>query len=109
ETELAAYPQRHVRDPPCVRVCVLVLGLERVRERLDRGEERPLELAEGERVRDRELGLVRDAAEQLELSLAVLVGRERLDADRPGPAVDRERRDRVDPGPTGPSVLARFA
>ena len=57
------------RDPARVRVTCTRRGLERVRERLDGREERPLERLEAGGVLDRELGLVREAAEQLELAL----------------------------------------
>ena len=43
EAELGADLEREVGDPARVRRRVLVVRLERVRERLDRGEERPLE------------------------------------------------------------------
>jgi hypothetical protein len=48
---------------------VLVVRLERVRERLDRRDERLLQALEAASVRDRELRLVRDAAEEAQLAL----------------------------------------
>ena len=78
EAELAADLDRHVADPARVRRRVRVLRLERVRERLDRREERPLERREAPRVRDREPCLARDPGEQLELA----AGDVRLDLDR---------------------------
>ena len=51
----------HVPDPAGVRRGVLVLRLERVRERLDGREERSLERLERERVRERHLRLAGDA------------------------------------------------
>src|SRR5438876_3346635 len=60
EAEGLADLHRHVADPARVRRRVLVVRLERVRERLDGGEERALEALEVARVRDRELRLVGD-------------------------------------------------
>ena len=70
EPELVADAQREVGDPARVRRGVLVVRLERVRERLDRRDERLLEALVVARVRDRELRLVREAAEQAQLALA---------------------------------------
>ena len=86
--------QRQVRDPAGVRGRVLVVRLERVRERLDRLEERPLEVVEAPGVRQCELGLVRDSREQAKLSL--VEGAVRRSADRNAAetaAVQRQRRD----------------
>ncbi len=73
---------------------VLVVRLERVRERLDGRDERALETLEVARVRDRELRLVGETAEQAQLSLAEVSGRDSRDdaADATG---DDERRDRI--------------
>ena len=73
---------------------VLVVCLERVRERLDRRDERLLEPFVVARVRDRELRLVREAAEQAQLALAEVVGGKRGD-DAADAAVHLDRRDRV--------------
>ena len=66
---------------------VLVVRLERVRERLDGGDERPLEPFVARGVRDRELRLVRDAAEQRELALAEVAPLDERN-DATGAAVD---------------------
>src|SRR3954470_23464035 len=64
EPELAADAQRQIGDPTRVRRRVLVVGLERVRERLDRRDERTLEAFEVARVRDRKVRLSRETAEE---------------------------------------------
>ena len=94
EAELAADAQREVGDPARVRRRVLVVRLERVRERLDGRDERPLEPFVVGRVRDRELRLVREPAEQPQLALAEVALRDRGDDAAAAPA-DDERRDRV--------------
>ena len=96
EAELLADADRQVGDPARVRGRVLVVGLERVRQRLDRGEEGPLHALEAGRVRDREPGLVREPAEQLQLALADVVVGARGDGDRARAAFDDERRDGED-------------
>ena len=73
EAELAADAEREIGDPARVRRGVLVVRLERVRERLDRRDEAALERLEVRRVRDRELRLVREAGEQPQLTLAEVV------------------------------------
>src|SRR5207302_6292226 len=95
ETELAANAQREVGDPPRVRRGVLVVRLERVREGLDGGDERALESLVVARACDRELRLVREAAEEAQLAVSVvaLFG-ERRD-DEGTAAFDVERCDRV--------------
>ena len=95
ETELAADAHRHVGDPARVRRRVLVSRLERVRERLDRGEECALEAREAGRVRDRELRLVCETAEQLQLAVAVLGLGAEGDRDRAPASLEGERRDDV--------------
>ena len=69
EPELLADLQREVGDPACVRRGVLVVGLERVRERLDGGEERALQRLVARRRLEGEPRLSRDAREQLELAI----------------------------------------
>ncbi len=93
EAELLADEQRRVGDPAGVGGRVLVACLEGVRERLDRREEGALEALEAGRVRDRELGLVRQPAEEVELAAAVLDVGMSSDGDRAPAALDDERRD----------------
>ena len=73
---------------------VLVVRLERVGERLDGGDERPLEPLVARGIGDRELRLLREAAEQRELALAEVVPLDERD-EAACAAVDVERRDRV--------------
>ena len=73
QPQLGADAEREIGDPARVLRRVLVVRLERVRKRLDGGDERPLEPLVAARVRDRQLRLVRDAAEQTQLALAELV------------------------------------
>src|SRR4051794_22777327 len=95
ETDLLADLEREVRDPARMRRRVLVVRLECVRQRLDRGEERVLEAREVARVRDRELRLVRETGEKPQLALAeCLLGGARNARDDAAAtvAVERERR-----------------
>ena len=91
EPELLADLDRHVADPAGMRRRVLVLRLERVRERLDGGEERPLEALERERVRERELRLRRDAGEEVELPVAQASSSSSASEREALPAVERDR------------------
>ena len=75
EPEARADLQRRVRDPPRVRRGVLVVRFERVREGLDRRDERRLEALEAAGVGDRELRLMRETREQAGLVLVQLVRR----------------------------------
>src|SRR5262252_4927504 len=70
ETELPAHSQREIRDPARVGGGVLVVRLERVGERLDRGDERALETLVARGVVDRQLRLLSQAAEESELALS---------------------------------------
>src|SRR6202008_39954 len=70
EAELAADTQREVGDPAGVGRRVLVVRLDCVRKRLDGGDEGALETLVARGVRDRELRLLRDAAEQPQLALS---------------------------------------
>src|SRR5439155_9613688 len=79
--------------PASVRGRVLVLGLERVGERLDRGEERALETLEVARVRERQARLVREAAEQPQLAVAELLVADGRDDAAAARALDRQRRE----------------
>ena len=101
EPELGADLERGVRDPARMRGRVLVARLERVRERLDRGEERALERLEARRVRDRELGLVGETAQELELALGEWDLRRRRRLRSAPAAVHMERGDRVGARPAG--------
>ena len=103
ETQLGADAEREIRDPARMLRRVLVVRLERVRKRLDRGHERALEPFVAAGVRDRELRLVGDAAEQPQLALAELVGVD-LGEDGAGAALDLEPRDGV--GGTGRDRIA---
>jgi len=94
ETELAADAQREVLDPAGVLRRVLVVRLESIGERLDRGDECPLETLVARGVGDRELRLLREAAEQPELAVPEAVPLDERD-EAAGAAVDVERRDRV--------------
>src|SRR5439155_8694755 len=79
EPETAADAKREVGVAPRVRRGVLLVRLERVRERLDGRDERALEPFVVARVRDRELGLVRETAEEAQLLLAAVVADEHRD------------------------------
>src|SRR6266487_3557691 len=70
---------------------VLVVRLERVGERLDSGDECPLQARVARGVGDRELRLLRETTEQRELALPEVVPRD----EATYAAVDVERRDRV--------------
>ena len=70
ELERAADTQREIRDPARMRRRVLVVRLQRVGERLDGRNETPFEPFVVVGVRDREPGLVREAAEHAQLPLA---------------------------------------
>ena len=70
ETERLADLEREVGDPACMGRDVRVACLERVRERLDRRQERALEALVVEGVLKGELRLPREPAEELELALA---------------------------------------
>ena len=94
EAEFPADPQREIRDPARVGRRVLVVRLERVGERLDGGDERPLETLVTRGVRDRELRLLCETAEQGELALSEVVPLHERD-EAAHAAVDGERRDRV--------------
>ena len=63
ETRFLPHPQGEVGDPARVGRRVLVVRLERVRKRLDRRHEAPLEALVVRGVRDRKLGLVREATQ----------------------------------------------
>ena len=95
EGKLAADAEREIGDPARVRRRVLVVRLERVRERFDGRDERVLQAFEAARVRDREARLVREAAEQPQLALAehAVVGEHGDDEAGARPHV--ERRERV--------------
>src|SRR5262249_45547816 len=81
KADLAADTKREIGDPACVRRGVLVVRLECVRKRLDRLDEAALEILVVRCVRDREAGLVREAAEETELALAeIAFGQRRDDA-----------------------------
>src|SRR6266581_2859964 len=69
--EPEAFPdlQREVGDPPRVIRRVLVVGLERVRQRLHGLQEGRLERLEACRVRQSQLRLMRDPAEQVQVPL----------------------------------------
>src|SRR5690242_580937 len=88
EPELAADAERQVGDPARVRRRVLVIRLERIRERLDRGDEGALETFEVRRVRNCEVRLARETAEQAQLALAEV-------------GVRRERRNHATPASVG--------
>src|SRR5579862_3298316 len=68
--------------------------IERARERFDCGDERPLEPFVARGIRDRELRLLRDAAEQAKLAIAEVLALDESD-DAAGTPVDLERRHRV--------------
>src|SRR5262249_47278559 len=70
ESELPTDPQREIRDPAGVCGRVLVVRLERVGQRFDSGHERALEALVARGICDRELRLLREAAEQRELPLS---------------------------------------
>jgi hypothetical protein len=70
QAELSPDPQGEIRDPACVGGRVLVVRLESVGERLDRGDEGALEALVARGVGDGELRLLREAAEQCKLALA---------------------------------------
>src|SRR5205823_2829736 len=96
ETHLAPDLDREIADPAGVRRRVLVVRLEGVRERLDGRDERVLERLEVARVRERELRLMGEPAEQPQLPLAegAALGRNGGDDAPAAPAVERQRRDR---------------
>ena len=99
ERELAADEQRHVGDPAGVRRRVLVVRLERVRERRDGRHERALEALVVLGALDRELRLVGEAGEQAKLRGRRGRGRrgrdgERADAVRLRAAAARRRSGR---------------
>ena len=93
ELQLATDEDRDVADPAGVRRGVFVVRLERVRERSDRLDEGSLELVVVLRALDRELRLVRETRDELQLPAlrrAVADGRgERSDTR----ALETERRD----------------
>jgi hypothetical protein len=94
ETQLDADPESEIGDPPGVRRRVLVVGLEGVGERLDRGDERSLERLVAPGALEGELRLLCETAEQLELTVREhALGRDRGSDDSPAP-VDAERGDR---------------
>src|SRR5437868_2654424 len=99
EAEGLADLHRHVADPARVLRGVLVVRLERVRERLDGGEERALEALDGAGVRDRELRLVGDPGQQPQLAVGEVASRlGHRDDDAAEPAAVRgEGRDDVLP------------
>jgi hypothetical protein len=74
----------------------VIQRLERVRQRLDRGQERPLQALEARGVRHRQLDLVDDAGEQAHAAVVEAVGiGARADDDAPqAVAVEAERGDR---------------
>ena len=88
-----------------MRRCVFVPGLERVRERLDRGQERLLEVLEARRVCDREPRLVRDPREELHRPLGKPRLRPVLDDRDDEPLAVVVELDRRDGEPEG--VVAR--
>ncbi len=91
EPELDADPEGEVRDPARVRGRVLVVRLERVRQRLDGGDECPLERLVARGALQGELRLLREAAEQIELSLPVCQLRRDRRRDDAVASVDDER------------------
>src|SRR5512142_2383958 len=93
EPQLLADHHGHVRDPAGVRGGVLVVRLERVRERLDGGDEGLLEALDRRRALDRQLRLVREAGEQAHPPLVELAADGGDEAADPA-ALDPERRDR---------------
>ena len=102
EPECSADLQRRVGDPARVRRRVLVVRLERVRQRLDGRDERALEVLEVVRVRDRELRLVREAGDEPERALEqirIRVGHRRRDAAACS-VLECQRRDEVRHAPT---------
>ena len=112
ETDLPADPQGEIADPARVIRRVLVVRLERIGERLDGRDERPLETLVARRIGDRELRLLREAAEQRELALSEVLPLDKRD-EAPDAAVDVDRRDRVPAAGNGcfPDqrlVVARF-
>src|SRR4029077_18766349 len=94
EIELVADAQRKIGTPACVHRRVLVIRLERIRKGLDGRHECLLETLVVARIGDRELRLVREAAEQAELTLTEVAFRQSGD-DAADLAADAERRDRV--------------
>ena len=94
EAELTADPQGEIRDPARMGGRVLVVRLERVGERLDSGDECPLQARVARGVGDRELRLLRETTEQRELALPEVVPLDERD-EATYAAVDVERRDRV--------------
>ena len=73
---------------------VLVVRLERVRERLDGREERALEALVARGALERELRLLGEPAEEVELAIAVGLGLGHGRGDDAPAPVDREGRDR---------------
>ena len=101
EAELPADAQREIRDPAGMGGRVLVVRLERVGERLDGGDERPLEALVARGVGDRELRLLGEAAEQRELALPEVVPLDERDE-----ATRRDRRRRTAQPRSGPPAPA---
>ena len=83
EAQRLADAQRHVGDPARVRGGVLVVGLERVRQRLDGRDEGLLEALVAAGALQRDGRLVRDAAEQAQdlLDRVLAVGGRLADGD----------------------------
>src|SRR5204862_7329435 len=94
EAELAADKQREIRDPARMGRRVLVVRLERIRKGLDGRDEAPLEAFVARRVRNRELRLMREPAEEAKLTLAEVAFRELRD-DAAAATPDHERRARI--------------
>ena len=106
EPELLADRDGHVADPARVRRRVLVLRLESIGERLDGGEECSLEALERERIRECELRLAGDRAQELELPIVQSVAAVERERDRAPAGVERDRDDRVCVG-EGPGEVVR--
>src|SRR4051794_40440169 len=124
EAELGADLERHVGDRARVRRGVLVVRLERVRQRLDGRDEGALETLEAARALERDRGLIGEAAEKAQklvarenacpglangdeaIDRAVAAQRRQRDV---GPAADRRRQDPLQLVRAGEEGLAPLA